>query len=143
MACYLGVDPGKSGAMAIVDSSGVVSICRMTATPHDVWSWLSRHAADVSFAVLEKVHAMPRQGVSSTFKFGASYGFCEALLVAAGIRYELVTPLRWQKAMQCRSGGDKNVTKARAQALFPDERVIHASADALLLAEYARRTRQA
>lgn len=35
--------------------------------------------------------------------------------------------------------GDKNVTKAAAQRLFPDQKVVHATADAMLLAEYARR----
>lgn len=138
-ANYLGVDVGTSGAMAIVNASGhVVSVQRLDATQHDVWAWLA--AQRVRLAVIEKVNAMPRQGVSSTFKFGTSFGFCQGLLVAAGIRFEFVTPQKWQKALDCRSGGDKNVTKARAQSLFTGFKVIHANADALLLAEFARRT---
>lgn len=140
---YLGIDPGKSGAMAIVDEEGgLVSVCRLKETHHDVWAWLDEHRAEVGFAVLEKVSAMPKQGVSSTFKFGESFGFCQGMLVAAAVRFELVTPQKWQGAMGCRSKGDKNVTKARAQALFPTTKVVHATADALLLADYARRLRQ-
>jgi crossover junction endodeoxyribonuclease RuvC len=136
---YLGVDVGASGAMAVVDSVGaVVSIQRLDATQHDVWTWLAEQR--VRFAVIEKVNAMPKQGVVSTFKFGTSFGFCQGMLVAAGIRFEFVTPQKWQKALDCRSRGDKNVTKARAQALFPGVKVIHANADALLISEFARRT---
>lgn len=143
MACYLGIDPGKGGALALVDAAGhPVSVCLLEETQHDVWAWLAEYRDDVAFAMLEKVHAMPRQGVSSTFKFGESFGFCQGMLVAARIRFELVTPQRWQKVMSCRSGGDKNVTKERAQGLFPSFKVVHANADALLLAEYSRRSRQ-
>ena len=60
-------------------------------------------------------------------------------LCAATIPYEEVTPQKWQKALGCRTGGDKNVSKARAQALFPLQNITHAIADALLLAEYCRR----
>ena len=59
------------------------------------------------FGVIEKVNAMPKQGVSSTFKFGTSFGFCQGMLVAAGIRFEFATPQKWQKSLDCRSGGDK------------------------------------
>lgn len=138
-ANFLGVDVGTSGAMAVIDPDGVVvSIQRMTETPHDVWSWLS--AQRIQFGVIEQVHAMPKQGVSSTFKFGTSFGLCQGLLVAAGVRFEFATPQAWQKALSCKSGGDKNITKARAQALFPNTKIVHANADALLLAEFARRT---
>jgi len=69
-----------------------------------------------------------------------SFGFCQGMLVAARIRFELARPQKWQTALDCRTGGDKNISKARAQALFPGVKVIHANADALLLAEFARRT---
>ena len=126
--------------MAVLDPLGaVVSVQRLdNATQHDVWLWLS--AQRVRFGVIEKVNAMPKQGVSSTFTFGTSFGFCQGLLVAAGIRFEFVTPRKWQKALNCLTGGDKNVSKARAQSLFPGVKVIHANADALLIAEFARRT---
>jgi hypothetical protein len=61
--------------------------------------------------------------------------------MAAGIPYDLVLPVKWQTAMSCRTKGDKNVSKARAQQLFPDVKVTHAIADALLIAEFCRRVR--
>lgn len=138
---YIGIDPGASGGIAIIDSSGEVLHCwKMPGTERDIlecFSWADHYTA--TFAVIEKVHAMPKQGVSSTFKFGMSYGFLRGCLVAAEIPFEAVAPGVWQKAMGCLSKGDKNVTKAKAQELFPSIKVTHAIADALLIAEYARR----
>ena len=92
------------------------------------------------FAVIEKVHSMPKQGVASSFTFGQNYGGLRMALAALKIRREHVTPQKWQKEMGCMTKGDKNVSKRRAQELFPKIKVTHAIADCLLIAEYARRT---
>jgi hypothetical protein len=143
---YFGVDPGQSGAIAcleIFNGRAVVVCCKNSETEADLHQFLDEMsgAACAKFAYIERVHSMPKQGVASSFKFGQSYGFLRGLLIACGIPFEEVSPVKWQTAMGCRSGGDKNVTKARAQQLFPDVKVTHANADALLLAEYCRRTR--
>jgi hypothetical protein len=57
-------------------------------------------------------------------------------LTAAQIPFERVRPAAWQKALGCLTGGDKNVSKRRAQELFPQLKVTHATADALLIAYY-------
>ena len=137
---YMGIDPGYSGAIAVVDENGaLVDLQRLKDTEHDVADFVAAYQQRTELAILEKVNAMPRQGVSSTFKFGTSYGFCRGLLVCHRVRFEVCTPGKWQRAMGCLSKGDKNVTKAAAQRLFPREKVVHATADAMLLAEYARR----
>ena len=141
---YIGVDPGKSGAIAFFNpGTKEVWTIKGDETLRDLHSELENAVIYESgrvFAMLEQVHAMPGQGVSSTFKFGQSYGQLEALLVCSGISFDRVTPAKWQTALSCRSKGDKNVTKAKAQELFPQvEKVTHATADALLLAEYCRR----
>ena len=136
---FMGVDPGYSGAVAILCGEGkVVDIIRLDSTEHDVATAVAALSRYIRMAYLEKVHAMPRQGVSSTFKFGTSYGFCRALLVCHAIPFVEVTPAKWQGDMGCRSKGDKNVTKAAAQRLFPSQKVTHRNADALLIAEYGR-----
>jgi len=140
---FLGVDPGKSGAMALVGPDGEhVSTVKLKETPRDVWDWLEGFTESISYAVIEKVNAMPRQGVSSSFKFGENFGFCQGLLTASGVRFELVRPQRWQRAQACLTKGDKNVTKNRAQQLWPDVKITHALADALLIADFARKNRQ-
>ena len=137
---YLGVDPGGSGAMGLVDEDGhYVSHIKLKETERDVYEWLREYKRVIKYAVLEKVHSRPGQGVKSVFKFGTSYGFCRGLLVASGVRFEVSTPQKWMKAMKCMTKGDKNVTKAAAQCLWPNVKIIHANADALLIAEYGRR----
>ena len=140
----LGIDPGKSGALALVDETGVVELpFKLDNTERDIWECLKSWRPQIEFAYLEKVHSMPKQGVVSSFKFGQSYGFLRGVLIAVEIPWEAVTPQKWQGALSCRTKGDKNITKARAQELFPDVRVTHALADALLIAEYGRRSRDA
>ena len=142
---FIGIDPGKSGAIAAIDEEGrFVSVVKLKETEQDVWTWMLKelgigYGKPSHFAVLEKVGAMPRQGLSSTFKFGVSYGFCRGILTANRVRFEEVTPAKWQGALGCRTKGDKNITKSKAQQMHPDQKITHANADALLLAEYARR----
>ena len=137
---YMGVDPGMSGAIAILCSEGkVVSMVRLDSTEHDIATSVGVMAPYIRMAYLEKVHSMPRQGVSSTFKFGTSYGFCRGVLVSHAIPFVEVTPAKWQQAMGCRTKGDKNVSKAAAQRLWPAEKITHRTADALLIAEHCRR----
>jgi Holliday junction resolvasome RuvABC endonuclease subunit len=139
---FIGIDPGQSGAIAAINSCGaVVGVVKNKETERDLWEAIARFTGFPSaFAVIEHVHSMPKQGVASSFKFGTSYGFLRGLLIASEVRFTEVSPVKWQTAMKCRSKGDKNVTKARAQQLFPNVKSTHATADALLLAEYARVT---
>lgn len=81
------------------------------------------------------------------FKFGRSFGTLEMGLVAAGIRHELCTPQKWQKSLgieKRRKGEDKRKWKGRlkaaAQKKFPRLSITLETADALLMAEYCRRT---
>lgn len=148
---FIGIDPGASGAMVILrlDIDYVMLPARAEnfsvtkfkdATEHDIWQVLKDYteAEDHSMAVIELVHSMPKQGVASSFKFGMSYGFLRGMLTAAQVPFVAVSPQVWQKEMGCLSRGDKNVTKRRAQQLFPGAKITHASADAMLIAELAR-----
>jgi len=139
MEYFLGIDPGISGGLAIVNSLGELSdaVGFKNLTETDINDWML--AYPYSLAVLEKVHSMPKQGVKSTFTFGQSYGLLRGVLVANNLKREFVTPQVWQKALGCMTKGDKNVTKAKAQELFPNRKITHAIADACLIAEYARR----
>ena len=50
-------------------------------------------------AYLESVHAMPTDGVSSSFKFGQNFGHLEAYITAHDIPLEYVTPQAWTKRL--------------------------------------------
>ena len=146
---YIGIDPGKSGSIALIKSDGgnkkeLITTIRFNTTEADVaWAFrdvLEEHIKCTLFASIEKVSSMPGQGVSSTFKFGQWYGFARGLLYAYQIPFEFVTPSKWQKRLGCLTKGDKNITKDKAQRLFPKQKIIHATADAILIAEYTRIT---
>jgi len=139
---YLGIDVGKSGAMAALDETGCPfdnGIFKLDATDHDIaeWLWMVCEWGDVR-ACIEKVHSSPQMGVVSAFSFGRSLGYLMGLLAAVKIPYDEVSPQKWQKAMGCLSKGDKNVTKGRAQQLWPRAKCTHAISDAMLIAEYCR-----
>lgn len=142
---WMGIDPGsKSGGIAVIEetSSGVlVTSQKLDATEADVSAFLDVFAIRSQFCLIEKVAATPQMGVCSAFTFGKSFGFLIGLLTAHKIPFEFVTPQKWQKSLGCLSGGDKNVTKAAAQRLFPSVRFTHANADATLIAEHCRRTK--
>lgn len=136
---HIGVDPGSSsGGVSYVMQSGKSRVWKLPETEKDTWDLIQYLSYNAISAVLEKVHSMPKQGVSSTFKFGTSYGELRMALIATGVRYTLVPPGTWMKALNCMTGGDKNVTKRKAQELWPNIKVTHAKADALLIGEYCR-----
>jgi len=140
--CFIGIDPGTSGAIAVVNETGQpVDWMGTDATPADLWRWLQETTCDhhVQLAVIERVHSSPQMGVRSAFTFGSSAGFLQGIVTAAGLRHEYITPHQWQKSLRCLSGGDKNLLKRKAQELFPSQRMTQKNADAFLLAEFARR----
>jgi Holliday junction resolvasome RuvABC endonuclease subunit len=150
MKTIIGLDPGKNGSIAWI-TDGKPCVEKMPETLQDLWELIGsiRTSGDpcerLSSAVngmkayIESVHSSPQMGVTSAFTFGQGFGRLEMALTAAGIPFERVTPQKWQGAMGCRTGGDKNVSKAKAQELFPQMKVTHATADALLIAEYGNR----
>jgi len=140
---YVGIDPGQGGGIAVICGC-VVLTTKMPETERDLLDYLTECVTlsdGEVVAMLERVHSSPQMGVSSSFKFGCAFGRLRMALVAAAIPFDEVTPQRWQKALGCLSSGDKNVTKRRAQELFPDLTVTHALADALLIATYCRRVK--
>lgn len=141
MKLYIGIDPGLSGGIAFIPSLGDPWAHKMPETDRDLID-LIRDSINLfdARAVIELVHSSPQMGVKSAFTFGEGYGRLQMALTALGVPYERVRPAMWQKAMGCLTKGDKNVSKRRAQELFPALKVTHAIADALLIAEFARRT---
>ena len=136
---FIGIDPGKTGGIGWL-RGGAALAEKMPETERDVWERLKGDSGDlpIDFAVIERAQPMPKQGVSSAFNYGVGYGGLRATLIALGIPFETVHPGKWQRALGCLSRGDKNVTKRKAQELFPSLKITHATADALLLAYYAR-----
>lgn len=141
----IGVDPGANGGIAWI-TDGKACVEKMPDTLQDLWELLCdihtnmwQEKQPPIKAYIEQVASSPQMGVVSAFSFGRGYGNLEMALTAAGIPFERVRPQVWQKALNCLTGGSKNITKARAQELFPNIKCTHSVSDALLIAEYGRR----
>lgn len=144
---YIGIDNGSSGGIAALDVNGAIfRVDPMPATDVELLAILeamrsAAAGASYCFAMLEHAQAFPKMGVSSAFNYGKGYGAVQMALAAAGIPFDIVTPRKWQAGLGSLTGGDKNVSKRRAQQLFPGVTITHALADALLIAEFCRRVR--
>lgn len=148
---YIGIDPGVSGAVAVIRPDGDVDLYDMptaivgkTRKRSEIVEAQLRFLLDVSgqpgcACFIEQVSAMPGQGVSSMFGFGVSYGIVRGVVAGLGIRCELVTPQAWKKHFGL-IGADKDAARAVASRLFPQASLARKKdvgrADALLIAEY-------
>jgi len=146
MPCVIGIDPGVNGGIAWI-TDGKPCVEKMPDTLQDLWELINDirrcEMATQRFpnehrchAYLEQVHSSPQMGVKSAFTFGNGFGHLEMALTAAGIPFARIRPQVWQKELGCLTKGDKNVSKRKAQELFPSMKVNHATADALLIAKY-------
>lgn len=143
MVVVIGIDPGQSGGIAVL-RGGYAVARRMPETERDLFEALREVCLDRTkrppdLVVIEAVHSMPKQGVASSFKFGMNYGALRMAITALGVPWDTVSPSEWQKKMRCQTKGDKNITKALAQRMFPQLTITHAIADALLIASYGVR----
>jgi Holliday junction resolvasome RuvABC endonuclease subunit len=138
----IGIDPGKNGGIAVIDEKKDAYADKMPETLQDLFELLNSYSVGYDGncrAFIEQVHSSPQMGVKSAFTFGNGFGHLEMALTACGIPFERIRPQAWQKALGCMTKGDKNVSKRRAQELFPTLKITHSTADALLIAEYGRR----
>lgn len=144
MKAYIGIDPGKSGALAILYPEGDVRTIPFNAEEY-IFALQEFETWPVVCCV-EKVSAMPGQGVVSMFNFGHNLGFIEGVLQAYGIPYQLVPPQTWKKEFSLSSDKAKSIEVC--QKLFPKANLLATErsrkphdgmAEAVLMAEYARR----
>lgn len=124
MSLTIGVDPGKAGAIAVVDERGaLVAVFDMPLAGDIVSPVLIAQLAHwpdhtvYGTVVIEDVHSMPKQGVASSFNFGRSKGVVEGVFAGAQRPLVYVSPARWKKAMRLTS--DKELSRRRAIELWP------------------------
>lgn len=123
MSITVGIDPGLTGAIALVDSYGVLvdaydmPVVGGLVSAHaivDLEGWCEH---DFGTVVIEDVHSMPKQGVASSFGFGRSKGVVEGVFAAQRLPIVYVSPQKWKKALGLTS--DKGASRRRAIELWP------------------------
>lgn len=131
------IDPGYSnGGIATINTAGIAGAIKMPQSESEIREYFKSLYHPQTRYIMEAVHASPQQGASTGFKFGEHFGYMKGVLPFIFQGGLLISPQKWQAALNCRTGGDKNISKARAQELFPDIKVTLATADALCLAYY-------
>lgn len=128
----IGIDSGAKGAIAILDRrSGLVDVIDMPTVEVKIGSAMKhrvspeaiaaelRMYAPTAIAYIERVGAMPGQGVTSMFAFGEAYGLVRGVLAGMSIPCTAVAPAVWVKQMRVAAG--KDGSRQRAMELFPDK----------------------
>lgn len=144
---YMGIDPGKSGSITILDDKGnIVDCIKMPETTRDIHEALQKYYGRIKYCVIEKVHARPGNGSAASFTFGKNYGSLLMALVCNDIPFEEITPQKWQKYFELgTSGGEKtewkNKLKDKSQKMFPHIKVTLQLADSILIAVYCFRVK--
>jgi hypothetical protein len=141
---FAAVDPGAVNAAVAVFSDGIplfVDDIRTAGGMLDPVGF-AKALSDmrVERLVVESVHAMPKQGVSSTFKFGVGVGIIHGIAGALRLPLTLVTPSQWKAFHHLNA--DKEKARALAMHRWPEhnhrlERKKDANrAEALLIGDW-------
>ena len=131
----VGIDPGLSGAIAALDGKGGIDVLDMplikgggkTKDEIDelgIFSWLTVLASfdnQLPRVFIEKVSAMPKQGVVSMFRFGVAYGTVRAIVACLDWPVTFLTPQAWRAAAglsKVVNDTGKALARQRASQLF-------------------------
>ena len=126
----IGIDPGLSGAIAIIslENLKIFDMPTMTVDRNgkakrqvsaaELAEMLYLYSDKDCHVYVEKVSAMAGQGVTSVFSFGRSFGMIEGILAAFKLPVTFVPPATWTKGIGRAPG--KDASRARAMELFPD-----------------------
>jgi crossover junction endodeoxyribonuclease RuvC len=160
----VGIDPGTTGAIALITEDGAVQFWDTPAPKLKVGK-KERHVYDVpamitilknlptgAIVTIEELHAMPKNGGLGNFASGFGYGLWMMALSLLAIPHQTVQPAKWKKALgmkkpegETKDSDKKSVDRMFACQLFPtavDRMNLvkhHGRADSLLIAEYGRR----
>jgi len=144
----LGIDPGLTGAWAVVNGDDLEAIQDMP-----VWKPGKREMidprvlsdqlrmAEFGKIIIEKAQPMPKQGVSSTFRYGRCMGIIEAVAYHFEVPVHFISPVQWKRKARLIKQ-DKDMSRALARTLWPkfDERFRkvkdHGKAEAALIAYF-------
>ena len=150
----IGIDPGLSGAIAIIENNTVLGIFDMPVMAEGKKNKRQLNSAllvnllkeniinneDVA-VVVEQVNAMPGQGVTSMFNFGQSFGILKGVCSAMRLPMFFVRPAKWKKYYNL-INSEKDASRTRAIEIFPNfssqlsKKKDSNKADAILIASF-------
>ena len=127
----IGIDPGLSGAIAILEDSKIKELFDMPVMPDGKKNKRQLNSAflvkllkenieslENTVMVVEQVNAMPGQGVTSMFNFGQTFGAIKGICAALGLPIFLVRPAKWKKHFEL-INSTKDASRTKAIEMYP------------------------
>jgi crossover junction endodeoxyribonuclease RuvC len=124
----IGIDPGLSGAVGVLRGGDYLAVFDMPTVLKGSGSVKQEVDAaglasilqqfdDARMCVIERVNAMPKQGSSSTFSLGDSFGCARGVVAALQISLAYASPVAWKRHFKL--GSDKEASRALAVRMYP------------------------
>ena len=155
----VGIDPGLSGAIAILKENKVLGIFDMPVMAEgkknkkqlnnaQLVNILKENIQDKeeSAVVVEQVNAMPGQGVTSMFNFGQTFGAIKGVCAALELPIFFVRPSKWKKHFEL-INSSKDSSRTKVIEMYPSlsnqlskKKDVNKS-DAILIARFFNETR--
>jgi crossover junction endodeoxyribonuclease RuvC len=155
----IGIDPGLSGAIAIIEENKIKELFDMPVMSDGKKNKRQLNSAllvklikdniedlENTVMVVEQVNAMPGQGVTSMFNFGQTFGAIKGICAALGLPIFLVRPAKWKKHFEL-INSSKDASRTKAIEMYPSiseqlskKKDVNKS-DAILIARYYSETR--
>jgi crossover junction endodeoxyribonuclease RuvC len=155
----IGIDPGLSGAIAILEDNKIKEMFDMPVMPDGKKNKRQLNSAllvklikdnirslEDTIMVVEQVNAMPGQGVTSMFNFGQTFGAIKGICAALGLPIFFVRPAKWKKHFEL-INSSKDASRTKAIEMYPSisqqlskKKDVNKS-DAILIARYYSETR--
>ena len=152
----IGIDPGLSGGIAILDDLKIYDIFDMPIMSEgkknknqlnsaQLVNILNEHVLkkENTFVIVEQVSAMPGQGVTSMFNFGQTFGSIKGICAALGLPIFYVRPAKWKKHFEL-INSSKDASRTKVIEMYPSisskltKKKDVNKADAILIARYFR-----
>ena len=130
----IGIDPGISGSICFFENGKIIDVIEMPTMNEgkknkkqvngaQIYNELKKrinknNQTDKIRVVIEKVSAMPGQGVTSMFNFGQSFGILKGICSAMQIPMYFVRPAKWKKYYNL-INSEKDASRTRAIEIFP------------------------
>ena len=150
----IGIDPGLSGAIAVLENNKVLNMFEMPVMSEGKKNKRQLNSAllvslireNISKSeevaiVVERVNAMPGQGVTSMFNFGQSFGVLKGIFSAMQIPMDFISPVKWKKFYNL-INTQKDSSRTKAIEFFPyissklSRKKDANKADAILIASF-------
>ena len=144
---YIGIDPGASGGMSVIDEDGVIRAFKCPDKVIDMSMIfdvaVGNTSADHVKFLMERVWARPNNSTRTAFTYGVNYGQWLGIAASHEIKMYTTLPNAWIKWVGCPKAlpvkERKHWLRDKAKELYPElKKVTLATADAILITHYAK-----